>query len=110
MIPACGTVTISPACKRILFVAFPDSINSFKFTVTVFDSAGASFGMGASCAPPVGNPAVGAAGGTVPLLATDSAGLGVTAGGTATAPPSGVVSFWPLGGITSSLLIAGGCA
>src|SRR3984893_17604538 len=48
--PACGTVTMSPACRIMLFTGSPLSINWFKFTVMVLDNAGGMLGTGASFA------------------------------------------------------------
>src|ERR1700736_1252786 len=46
--PACGTVTMSPACRIMLFTGSPLSINWFRFTVMVLDSAGGMVGTGAA--------------------------------------------------------------
>src|SRR6266481_2475238 len=45
-IPACGTVTISPAWRIMLFVAFPDSTSSLRLMVIVLLRGGGSLSAG----------------------------------------------------------------
>src|SRR4029077_14220962 len=45
-IPACGTVTISPAWRIMLFVAFPDSTSSSRLMVIVLLRGGGSLDAG----------------------------------------------------------------
>src|SRR5882762_11806893 len=47
-IPECGTVTISPAWRMILFVASPLSISSFRLMVIVLFKRGGSIGGGSA--------------------------------------------------------------
>src|ERR1700676_4833227 len=95
----------------MLFTGSPLSINWFKFTVMVFDNAGGMVGTGASFAAT-------SAGGKLVLGAGVTGATPVTAceGPTVEPPEAGALLFGdcgggitscPVGGITSSLLIAG---
>src|ERR1700676_5247818 len=88
-------VTMSPACKMMLFTGSPLSINWFKFTVMVLDKAGGMVGIGASFA-------VTSAEGKLVLGAGVTGAILVTVceGPTAEPPESGTLFFGD-GGITS---------
>src|SRR6202011_6175720 len=104
--PACGTVTMSPACRIMLFTGSPLSINWFKFTVMVLDSAGGIVGTGASFAATSaeGKSLLGAG---VTGATLDTAWEGSAAAAALLFGDGAVIASCPEGGITSSLVIAG---
>src|SRR5260370_26255149 len=93
--PGCGTVTISPAWRIMLFVAFPDSTSSSRLMVIVLLKGGGSLGAGGLAE--VSGDAV-EAGPVKTVLGADSA----------RAVPVGVDSFGDEVGAGSSAPIAGG--
>src|SRR6202022_256130 len=102
---------MSPACRIMLFTGSPLSINSFKFTVMVFDNAGGIVGTGASFAATSAEGKLGkGVTGAMPFTAWE--------GPIAELPEDGALLFdddgggitsCTDGGITSSLLTAGAC-
>src|ERR1700730_11546911 len=111
--PACGAFTMSPACRIMLFTGSPLSINWFRFTVMVLDSAGGMVGTGASFA---GTSAegklllgVGVTGAVLDTACEESIVEPPAAGALLFADGDGGITSCTEDGVTSSLPLVGAC-